>query len=76
MGYLPVLPPDRWQHDPERLRALLAVHELSGAQAGALIGVDGRTFRRWTAAKGGSMMPYSAWYALTHIVTARQAGSN
>lgn len=70
--WLPVPPPDRWRHDPQRLRALLAEYELSGSQAGALIGVDGRTMRRWTAIAEDvqrSEMPWSAWYALVHEVT-------
>lgn len=68
--YLPVPPPASWQHDPERLREFLRERELSGAEAGALIGVDGRTIRRWTG--GEREMPWSAWYALVHLATAPQ----
>lgn len=60
--YLPIPPPESWQHDPERLRQFLTAANLSGSQAAALIGVDGRTIRRWTG--GEREMPYSAWYTL------------
>jgi len=62
--WLPVPSPDKWQHDPERLRELLRERGLSGAAAGALIGVDSRTIRKWTG--GERSMPYSAWYCLVH----------
>lgn len=62
--YLPIPPPGSWQHDPDRLREFLRGHALTGAQAGALIGVDGRTIRKWTG--GERPMPYSAWYCLVH----------
>lgn len=61
--------PTDYQHSPDRLRAFLAEHKLTGSAAGALIGVDARTMRRWTG--GQSDMPYSAWYALHHIVTGK-----
>lgn len=56
-----------YQHSPDRLRAFLSANELTGSEAGALIDVNSRTMRRWTG--GQSAMPYSAWYALHHIVT-------
>ena len=62
--WLPVAPPESWQHDSERLRAFLRERGLSGAQAGALIGVDGRTVRKWTGDERA--MPYSAWFCLLH----------
>lgn len=61
-----------YQHSPDRLRAFLAEHKLSGAEAGTLLGADGRTIRRWTAAPGtpgARDMPYTAWYTLHYIVT-------
>jgi hypothetical protein len=63
-----------YQHSPDRLRAFLADHKLTGAQAAALIGADSRTIRRWTApqdVKGARQMPFTAWYALHHIVTGK-----
>lgn len=62
--WLPVPPPESWQHDPERLRAFMSDCGLTGTQAGALIGVDGRTIRRWTG--GEREMPYSAWHCLVN----------
>ena len=64
--------PAAYQHSPDRLRAFLSDHGLTGVAAGALLGTDGRTIRRWTAEagdKGAREMPYSAWYTLHHIVT-------
>jgi hypothetical protein len=49
------------------LRALMQRCGLTGAAAGDLIGVDGRTIRRWLAdpgAPGFRPMPYAAWYTL------------
>lgn len=67
-----MLMPGQYQHDPDRLRAFLTAHKLSGSEAGELLGTDGRTIRRWTAeasAAGARDMPYTAWYTLHHIVT-------
>lgn len=73
--YFPVPPPQFWRHDPARLRALLAERGLTGSAAGALIGVDARTVRRWLSAhRGASQMPYSAWYALCCIAHSRITG--
>ncbi len=65
---------DEYSHSPDRLRAFLSDHQLTGAAAGALIGTDSRTIRRWTAAPdtpGAREMPFSAWYTLHHIVTGK-----
>ena len=64
MRWLPVAPPESWQHDSGVLREFLTAHNLSGAQAGALLGVDGRTVRKWTGNERA--MPYSAWFCLVH----------
>ncbi len=67
-----------YKHDPDRLRAFLRANRLTAASAGELIGVDSRTMRRWTGAHGApgsAKMPYSAWYALHHIVTGDAATS-
>lgn len=55
------------QPTPEEVRELLSKHGLSGAGAGRIIGVDGRTVRRYTAPadqKGAREIPYSAWRLL------------
>jgi hypothetical protein len=49
------------------LRNLMQRCGLTGTAAGDLIGVDGRTIRRWLAdpgAPGFRPMPYAAWYTL------------
>ena len=49
------------------LRNLMQRCGLTGAAAGYLIGVDGRTIRRWLAdpgTPGFRPMPYAAWYTL------------
>lgn len=51
----------------EALRDVMQARRLSGAQVGALVGVDGRTVRRWLAPDGQDghrAMPYAAWYTL------------
>lgn len=47
---------------PEQIRKLLKAAGLSGSRAGALVGVDGRTVRRWTG--GQTPMPSAAWELL------------
>jgi hypothetical protein len=49
------------------LRNLMQRCGLTGTAAGDLIGVDGRTIRRWLAdpgAPGFRRMPYAAWFTL------------
>lgn len=56
-----------WQppsHD--EIRALLAIGKLTGAAAGDIVGVNGRTVRRWTS--GEVPIPYSAWALLCDAV--------
>lgn len=51
----------------EALRELMQEHGLSGAQVGALVGVNGRTIRRWLAPDdqtGHRSMSYAAWFTL------------
>lgn len=51
----------------EALRDLMQEHDLTGAQVSALVGVDGRTVRRWLAPDdqaGHREMPYAVWYTL------------
>ena len=51
----------------EQLRDFLKRHELTGAAAAGLIGVEPRTIRRWTAYDGAANrqpIPYSAWTLL------------
>lgn len=51
------------------LRALLRAWGLTGGSAGALIGVNSRTVRRWT---GDDMaMPYAALFCLAAKMTGR-----
>lgn len=54
-------------YSPDALRQLLTRHELTGSQAGRLLGVDSRTIRKWTAGDAVSShreMPKSAWWLL------------
>lgn len=54
-------------YSPDALRGLLTSHKLTGSQAGRLLGVDGRTIRKWTAGDTVSThrdMPQSAWWLL------------
>lgn len=67
--WLPVPPPESWQHDSELLREFLRERGLSGSQAGALLGVDGRTVRKWTGNE--REMPYSAWFCLVYRASQR-----
>lgn len=63
-----------YKHSAARLKEFLYTHNLTGAEAGRLLGTDSRTIRRWTGqadAAGSSSMPYSAWYTLHHIVTGK-----
>lgn len=51
----------------ERLREFLKAHNLTGATAAGLVGVEPRTVRRWTAyesAANRQPVPYSAWTLL------------
>lgn len=45
------------------VRAALKALDLTGAQAGTLLGVDSRTIRRWTG--GERDIPFAAWRLLT-----------
>lgn len=47
---------------PEEIREALRRADLTGAVAGRLLGVDGRTIRKWTG--GERDIPYSAWRLL------------
>ena len=47
---------------PEEIRAALRAGGLTGARAGELVGVTGRTVRKWTG--GEREIPYSAWRLL------------
>lgn len=54
-------------YSPDALRRLLTRHELTGSQAGRLLGVDSRTIRKWTSGDTISThrdMPQSAWWLL------------
>ncbi len=44
------------------IRLALKRGDLTGSQAGGLLGVNGRTIRKWTG--GEQAMPYSAWRLL------------
>lgn len=51
----------------EALRAIMQEHNLTGAQVGEMVGVDGRTVRRWLAPEnqdGHRAMPYAVWFTL------------
>ncbi len=47
---------------PTELRTLLSRANLTGAKAGYLVGVNGRTIRKWTG--GERAIPYAAWRLL------------
>ena len=54
---------DRYQAPtPEEIRAAIAHGNYTGSQAGEILGVTGRTVRKWTG--GEREMPYSAWRLL------------
>ncbi|WP_229801888.1 hypothetical protein [Pseudomonas mandelii] len=44
-------------------RELLRVADLSGSQAGMLVGVDGRKIRKWASGEGEA--PYAVWRLLS-----------
>lgn len=51
----------------EQLRDFLRKYNLTGAAAAAIVGVDSRTVRKWTAsgeAANRRAMPWSAWVLL------------
>ena len=48
----------------DEIRAVLKQAGLTGSMAGQLLGVDGRTIRKWTG--GERDIPYSAWRLLLH----------
>ncbi len=50
--------------EPAEIRELASRYSLTGAKAGALIGVDGRTWRRYVG--GERDMPYSNWRLLLY----------
>ena len=61
----PLLPfghPDYRPPTTDEIRALLRLGELSGSAAGLLLGVNGRTIRKWTG--GEREIPYAAWRLL------------
>lgn len=47
---------------PDEIREFLKSHDLSGSEAGEIVGVDPRTIRRWTG--GDRAIPYAAWRLL------------
>jgi hypothetical protein len=51
---------------PDDIRKILTAGGLSGSAAGALVGVDGRTIRKWTG--GDRAMPYAALVVLLSAV--------
>jgi hypothetical protein len=56
---------------PEELREFLRSHDLTGSAAAALLGVEARTVRKWTASKDADnrrRMPWSAWALLQILV--------
>lgn len=64
LGIVSIAPySEGWQApSTDEIRALLALANLSGSKAGALVGVDGRTVRRWTG--GNSTIPFACWALL------------
>lgn len=53
--------------DSTTFREFLKAHELTGASAARIVGVDSRTVRKWTAydeADNRRAIPWSAWTLL------------
>ena len=62
---------DGWeQPSKEEIRMLLKDNDLTGAQAGMLVGVNSRTVRKWTGGERG--IPYAAWRLL--LISCNLAG--
>lgn len=59
---LPFTDPHFCEPGPDDFRALLQQTGLTGARAGELVGVDGRTIRRYVG--GERKIPYSVWRLL------------
>ena len=59
---LPFADPSYEPPEPDDIRAILREAGLTGSQVGRLVGVDGRTVRKWTG--GERRIPYSAWRLL------------
>lgn len=59
---LPYADPGYQEPTPEDVRTALKYGGLTGSAAGALLGVTGRTVRKWTG--GERDIPYSAWRLL------------
>lgn len=58
---------DGWEKPTAKeVRDLVSVAGLTGSQAGALVGVNGRTVRKWTG--GEAAMPYAAWRLMCEYV--------
>lgn len=63
---MPYATPEYVPPTPDDIRAALKSGELTGSQAARLLGVSGRTVRKWTG--GEQRMPYSAWRLLVLAV--------
>ena len=54
---------DDWEAPTgEEIKTILKLAELSGSQAGLLVGVNSRTIRKWTGEE--REIPYAAWSLL------------
>lgn len=54
-------------YTPDALRGLLKRHAITGGRAGRMLGVEGRSIRKWTASResvNAHAMPRSAWWLL------------
>ncbi|MGH8194594.1 MAG: helix-turn-helix domain-containing protein [Woeseiaceae bacterium] len=56
---VPFTDPGYTAPSPEEIREALRLGSLTGSAAGDLVGVTGRTVRKWTG--GEREVPYSAW---------------
>lgn len=69
-GRLPIRPETRLEYanpkyetpTPDEVRAVLKAGALTGSAAGDLVGVSGRTVRKWTGGEQG--ISYAAWRLL------------
>ena len=58
--------PERTDPEPEHVREVLKRGLLTGARAAKLLGVSGRTVRKWTG--GDQRISFAAWQVLLHYI--------
>lgn len=63
---LPFVDPHYSPPTQDEIRTALRLGGLTGSKAGDLLGVSGRTIRKWTG--GDQAIPYSAWRLLLQTI--------